>query len=59
LSAVGRTHDHVDVFWIGSDGAVGSTWRDSAPGCGWGDHQPFTAAGPRPVPLPIGPHHKC
>ncbi|HEY3411005.1 MAG TPA: hypothetical protein VGK53_22800, partial [Propionicimonas sp.] len=51
IVAVSRTPDHMDVFWIGPDGAVGSTWWDAAPGSGWGDHQPFPitppgAAGP-------------
>ena len=42
IAAVGRTPNHLDVFWIGPDGAIASTWWDGAPGCGWGDHQPFT-----------------
>ena len=46
LAAVGRTPNHLDVFWIGPDGAIGSTWFDLAPGCGWGDHKPFPIASP-------------
>ena len=46
LAAVARTPDHMDVFWIGPDGGIGSTWYDSAAGSGWGDHQPFPVASP-------------
>ncbi|WP_344804127.1 PLL family lectin [Microlunatus ginsengisoli] len=59
LAAVARTADHLDVFWAGPRDAVDSNWWDAAPGCGWGDHSPFTAAGPPPiVPWPIGPHRR-
>jgi hypothetical protein len=43
---VARTPDHLDVFWIGPDGAVASQWWDAAPGCGWGDHAPFPVTPP-------------
>lgn len=46
IAAVGRTPNHLDVFWIGPDGAIASTWWDGAPGCGWGDHQPFRVSPP-------------
>jgi len=46
VAAIGRTPDHLDVFWIGQDGAVGSTWWDAAPGQNWGDHKPFAIAPP-------------
>jgi hypothetical protein len=46
IAAVARTPDHLDVFWIGSDGAVGSTWWHAAPGMSWGDHRPFLIAPP-------------
>ena len=49
LAAVGRTHDHLDVFWVGPDGAVGSTWWDAAPSCNWSDHQPFGISAPGAV----------
>jgi len=52
LAAVARTPDHMDIYWIGPDGGIGSTWYDSAPGSSWGDHQPFAVAGPRAA---IGP----
>ena len=52
LSAVARTPDHMDLFWIGPDGAVASTWWDSAPGSNWGDHTPFPITPPRAA---IGP----
>lgn len=46
LTAVGRTPDHLDVFWVGPDGAIASQWWDVAAGAGWGDHQPFPITGP-------------
>ena len=46
LSAVARTPAHLDVFWVGADGAIGSQWWDGAPGAGWGDHQPFAITPP-------------
>jgi hypothetical protein len=47
LSAVARTQQHLDVFWIAPDGSVGTQWWDGAPGANWPDHHPFgvTAAG--------------
>jgi hypothetical protein len=36
----------MDVFWVGPDGAIGSTWWDGAPGASWGDHQPFPITPP-------------
>jgi hypothetical protein len=29
VTAVARTPDHLDVFWVGPDGSVGSTWWDA------------------------------
>ena len=46
LGLVARTPDHLDVFWIMPDGAIGSTWWDAAPHGAWGDHQQFVAAPP-------------
>ena len=46
IVALARTPTHMDVFWVGPDGAIGSTWWDSAPGCSWGDHQPFPITPP-------------
>jgi hypothetical protein len=46
LAAVGRTPDHLDVFWVRPDGAIGTHWWDSAPGSGWVDHQPFPITPP-------------
>jgi hypothetical protein len=46
LAAIKRTPDHMDVFCVGPDGAIGSTWWDSAPGQSWGDHKPFPISGP-------------
>ena len=43
--AVARTPDHLDVFWVGPDGAIATQWWDGAPGANWGgpalcDHAP-------------------
>jgi hypothetical protein len=46
VAAVARTPDHLDVFWIGPDGAIGSTYWDAAPGNGWGQHSPFPITPP-------------
>ncbi|WP_151898886.1 hypothetical protein [Nitrosospira lacus] len=46
LVAIGRKDDHLDVFWIGPDGAIGSTWWNAGTGLGWGDHQPFAITPP-------------
>lgn len=46
IAAVGRTADHLDVFWTGSDGAIQSQWWDSAPGMNWSDHQAFSLTPP-------------
>jgi hypothetical protein len=48
LSAVSRNPEHLDVFWMGTDGAIGSTWWNSAPGSSWGDHLPFPVSKPEP-----------
>src|SRR5439155_644725 len=44
VAAVSRNPDHVDVFWIGPDGAVGSTWWDR------------NGPGPWATPFPITRH---
>ena len=41
ITAVARAENHLDVFWIRPDGAIGSAWWDSAGGHGWGDHPHF------------------
>ena len=46
LAAVSRTPNHLDIFWVGPDGAIGSTFWDAAAGFGWGDHQPFPITPP-------------
>jgi hypothetical protein len=46
LAAVARTPDHLDVFWVTPDGAIGSNWWDAAPNCGWGNHSTFNIAEP-------------
>ena len=30
VTAVARTPDHIDVFWVGTDGAIGSNWGDGS-----------------------------
>src|SRR6202044_2821748 len=44
VTAVARTPDHLDVFWVGPDGSVGSTWWDAGPN-----------NGPRTVTFEIAP----
>ncbi len=45
IAACSRTPEHVDVFWIGPDGGVGTTWWDSgANNAAW--NQPFGIAPP-------------
>ncbi|HEX6526031.1 MAG TPA: hypothetical protein VF070_39365 [Streptosporangiaceae bacterium] len=46
LAAVARTPNHLDVFWVGADGAIGTQWWDAAAGQGWGDHAPFAITPP-------------
>jgi hypothetical protein len=46
IAAVARTPNHIDVFWVGPDGAIGSQWWDGAPGASWGDHAPFPITPP-------------
>ncbi len=53
VSAVCRGRDHLDVFWVGPDGAVASQWWDAAPGSGWGDHQPFPVTPPHAAALDL------
>ena len=45
LTAVARTPHHVDVFWLGGDGAIGTTfWNKDRNGGLW--HQPFPVSPP-------------
>ena len=45
ITAVARTPEHADVFWIGRDGSVWSAWWDQNANDGaW--NQPFEIAGP-------------
>ena len=46
VAAVARTPNHLDVFWVGPDGAIATQWWDGAPGANWGDHQPFAITPP-------------
>jgi hypothetical protein len=43
---VARQPDHLDVFWMWPDGAIGSQWWDAARGQSWGDHSPFPITPP-------------
>jgi len=46
VAAVARTPDHLDVFWIGPDGGVGSTWWDAhANNALWNTPFPITSPG--------------
>ena len=45
VTAVARTPDHLDVFWVGPDGSVGSNWWDAhANNARW--NTPFERFGP-------------
>ena len=45
VTAVARTPDHLDVFWVGLDGSVGSSWWDAHANNGaW--NAPFERFGP-------------
>jgi hypothetical protein len=44
--AVARIPQHIDVFWIGPDGAIMTQWWDANPHMGWGDHPPFALTAP-------------
>lgn len=44
--AVARIPDHIDVFWIGPDGAIMTQWWDATAHMGWGDHAPFALTAP-------------
>jgi hypothetical protein len=45
LAALARFRDHIDVFWVGGDGSVGSTWWDAGFNSGrW--NTPFSLAPP-------------
>src|SRR5262249_37789057 len=46
VAAVARYPSHLDVFWTGPDGAIGTQWWDAAPGQGWADHTPFPVTPP-------------
>jgi hypothetical protein len=46
VSCVSRTPNHLDVFWIGPDGAVGTTWWDQNANNGkWNTPFPITPPG--------------
>jgi hypothetical protein len=46
LAAVARTPNHLDVYWVGPDGTIGTQWWDSAPGSSWETHPPFPITPP-------------
>ncbi|MFF4330255.1 hypothetical protein ACFYZT_27575, partial [Streptomyces sp. NPDC001591] len=47
VSAVSQKEDHLDVFWIGSDGSVRSQWWDGGSRSGaWNGHGSFNIAPP-------------
>ena len=58
IAAVARTPDHLDVFWVGPDGAIGSNWWDlGANNAQWNQPFPLTppnaAAQPGAIPRPF------
>ncbi|MFI6959779.1 hypothetical protein ACIBJI_40740 [Nocardia sp. NPDC050408] len=46
VTAVARTADNLDVFWVAPDGAVYSQWWHASPGHSWADHGAFPIATP-------------
>ena len=44
ITVVARMPDHLDVFWVTRDGAIGSNWWTAAPGTSWADHGAFRIA---------------
>jgi hypothetical protein len=46
LTAVARIPEHLDVFWVGEDGAIGTQWWNAAAGASWHDHPAFAIAPP-------------
>ena len=45
IAAVSRLPEHLDVYWVGPDGGIGSTWWDARSDDGrW--HRPFPIAPP-------------
>src|SRR6185312_14925954 len=44
ITVVARMPDHLDVFWVTRDGAIGSNWWTAAPGTSWADHGSFRIA---------------
>jgi len=44
IAVVARMPDHLDVFWVTRDGAIGSNWWTAAPGPSWADHGAFRIA---------------
>ena len=45
ITAVSRFPEHLDVFWIGPDGSVRSTWWNARVAGGWTNHT-FSVTGP-------------
>jgi hypothetical protein len=53
VNTVSRTPDHLDVFWVGPDGGIGTNWWDANINNGqW--NQPFPIAPPRAAALGSG-----
>jgi len=47
LAALSRLAQHIDLFWVGEDGAIQSQyWDGSGPPGGWAEHSPFEIAPP-------------
>jgi hypothetical protein len=51
VATVAQTADHLDVFWIGNDGAIWTNWWDGAdPNGTWSKHAPFSITAPNAAP---------
>ncbi|MGW7099676.1 CAP domain-containing protein [Streptomyces sp. NPDC054838] len=53
ISSVSQRDGHLDVFWIGPDGSIRSTWWDSGPNGAW-SNQPFNIAPQDSAAVPGG-----
>ena len=49
LVALSRTPHNLDVFWVGTDGAITTAWWDQDVTGEWTDHPPFGVTGPAVV----------
>jgi hypothetical protein len=51
IATVSQTPGHLDVFWVGNDGAIWTDWWDAKdPNGAWSSHGPFPITSPRIAP---------